>query len=248
MTEPTAPPRISFVLVETRQAGNVGASCRAMKNGGFGDLRLVAPPPLDGDARKMAWKSLDVLENAQTFATVDEAVADASLVAAFTARPRRDLREVLLLEDAVPRILEAERAGRVCLLFGREDRGLTTEEADTATFLVNIAAAEERQVYNLSQAVLLAAYQLRAARDPAAAPTFASTGDEAPLSAGDRAHLVERLRGVLTRVGYADHADAGLLDRILTRSARLVDRAQLGRSDQAMILGVLQRLERELDG
>lgn len=239
-------PRISFVLVESRQAGNVGAACRAMKNGGFKSLRLVNPPPLDGEARKMAWKSLDVLRSARKYGSVDEAVADASLVVAFTARPRRDTRDVVLLEEAVPRIWEAEGRGRVCLLFGREDRGLTTAESDTASFLVNISAAKERQVYNLSQAVLLAAYQLRVARDVYAAPSFGPSGEEPPLTADERRHIIGRFRELLVALDYDEHKDPGLLDRIATRAARLLDRVDAGRSDQAMLLGVLKQIEKRL--
>ncbi len=240
---PPPRPRISFVLVEPRQPGNVGAACRAIKNGGFDSLRLVNPPELDGEARKMAWKSLDVLRSAKRFDSVDAAVEDAVLVAAFTARPRRDLRDVVLLEDAVPRLLEAERTGRVCLLFGREDRGLTKSETDAAQFLVNIPAARERQVYNLSQAVLLAAYQLRAASTDHEAPSFTTTPDEAPpLTAAERRHLVDHLRDLLVELDYENHPDPGLIDRITTRMARLLDRAEPTRSDQAMLMGVLRRV------
>lgn len=241
------PVPITFVLVEPRQPGNVGACCRALKNNGFRGLRLVRPPPLDGEARRMAWKSLDVLNAARSYDTLDAAIADAGLVAAFTARPRRDLREIMVLEDAVPRLLAAAAGGRVALLFGREDRGLTREEMAPAAFLVNIPAARARQVYNLSQAVLLAAYALRQAHVRQVEPAFQTTPRASPaLTAGDRAHLVLRLRDALVTLGYDAHPDPGLLERILGRTARLLERAGPDRSDQSMLLGVVAQLERRL--
>ena len=35
--------QFAFVLVRPKSAGNIGSAARAMKNMGFGDLRLVAP-------------------------------------------------------------------------------------------------------------------------------------------------------------------------------------------------------------
>jgi tRNA C32,U32 (ribose-2'-O)-methylase TrmJ len=45
---------VSFVLVEPSEAGNVGASARAVKNMGFRRLELVRPAPLTDEARWMA--------------------------------------------------------------------------------------------------------------------------------------------------------------------------------------------------
>ncbi len=240
-------PGVAFVLVEPRYEGNVGASARALKNNGFSDLRLVRPPDLSGDARAMAWKSLDVLNRARRYERMDDAIADATLVCAFTARGRRDTRDVLTLEEAAPRILAEADRGRVALLFGREDRGLTREEMAPSAFLVSISAARERQVYNLSQAVLLAAYILRAAGSGTRRPTFESGYDGTPTTAGDRRHLSDRIRALLVTLGYREHKDQGLLERIVTRGERLIDRAAIDQADHAMILGVLKRIDRLAD-
>ncbi|MBI4880585.1 MAG: hypothetical protein HY812_13145 [Planctomycetes bacterium] len=238
-------PRITFVLVEPRHEGNIGACCRALKNNGFRSLRLVRPAAIGGDARALAWKSLDVLAAARHCASVHEAVADARLVAAFSARPRRDARAVLTLGQAVPRILQAERSGRVALLFGREDRGLTRAELVPASLLVNIPAAGARRVYNLSQAVLLAAFALRQAWIGTSAPAAGETQPEpARLTAAEHEYLRGRMRAALAALGYDEHADQGLLERIVGRAGRILDRAGIDASDNAMLLGVLKRVER----
>lgn len=240
--------RIAFVLVEPRSEGNVGAAARAIKNGGFRKLRLVRPPPLGADAAKMAWKSLDVLRAAKRFDSLEEAIRDAHVVAGFTARPRRDTREVLDLRAAAPRLVAGATGGKVALLFGREDRGLTTDELAPCSFLVSIPAARARMVYNLSQAVLLAAYELREhlARDPASAPGEDGSAPAAatpPLTAGARAVLLARLRELLVALRYDVHPDPGLLERIATRAGRLLDRAHVDSADQALLLGLLRRIE-----
>lgn len=240
--------RFQFVLVETQSGGNVGAACRALKNNGFlKSLRLVNPPRLDGEATKMAWKSLDVLRNAKRFDSVDSAVADCRFVVAFSSRDRRSDRPFLDLDSALPTIVAAAAKPRakVALLFGREDRGLTREELMTAQLVIRIDAARERQVYNLAQAVLLVAYQLRRANAPADgvrvdAP-IASLAVGLPQSA--RKHLRERIRAALLELGYGEMKDKSLLDRIVARSDRLLDRTGLEPPDLAMLLGVIRRIE-----
>lgn len=246
---------ISFVLVEPRYEGNVGAVARALKNTGFADLRLVNPCPLGDDARRMACSSEDILDGAAVFKALPEAVADAGLVVAFTARDRRDLRDSVSLDAAISTIVGAAAAAPVAILFGREDRGLTAEELAPCQLLVRIPAALDRLVYNLSQSVLIAAFQLRAAigfgdGDDAGEVSGGSEhrpGRHGPgLTAGARGHLVERARDVLTTLGYAEHPDPGFKERIEERLAFLIDRAGLDESDHAMLLGVIRRLEDRL--
>lgn len=238
-------PRVAFVLVEPQFEGNIGACARAMKNCGFHDLRLVRPPALGDEALRMACGSHDVLHGARHCETLAAAIADASLIVAFTARDRRDLRTDLLLEDVVPQLATAAQDHTLALLFGREDRGLTGEELAPANFLVRIPAAAERAVYNLSQAVLLAAYQLRRAIERGVGQPSSSTPlPVAPgLTAAARHHLSERLHAMLLALDYDQHPDPGLMERILHRTNRALDRAGLDDADLAMLLGVLRRIE-----
>ena len=80
---------IRIVLVEPKVPGNVGAAARAMKNMGLSRLVLVRPwfrgHP---QARYMAHGSEDVLDRAEVFETLAEAVADSVLVAGTTRRRR----------------------------------------------------------------------------------------------------------------------------------------------------------------
>jgi len=80
---------IRIVLVESKVPGNMGAAARAIKNMGLS--RLVAVNPWFRDhpqARYMAHGSEDVLENAEVFSTLEEAVASSVLVVGTTQRQR----------------------------------------------------------------------------------------------------------------------------------------------------------------
>ena len=81
-----------IVLVRPQLGQNIGKAARAMLNFGLTEMRLVAPR--DGwpnpDAGPSASGADVVLEQAQVFDTVQEAIADCSTVYASTVR-RRDL-------------------------------------------------------------------------------------------------------------------------------------------------------------
>ncbi|MBP6159399.1 MAG: RNA methyltransferase [Giesbergeria sp.] len=81
-----------FVLIHTSHAGNVGATARAMKTMGFGDLVLVAPrwPNVlrREETIQRASGALDVLENARIVATLDEALDGVSHLCATAMTPR----------------------------------------------------------------------------------------------------------------------------------------------------------------
>src|SRR5690242_21167820 len=90
MTATALPPVI--VLVRPQLGQNIGKAARAMLNFGLEEMRLVAPR--DGwpnpDAGPAASGADVVLERAQVFASVEEAIADCNQVFASTVR-RRDL-------------------------------------------------------------------------------------------------------------------------------------------------------------
>jgi tRNA/rRNA methyltransferase/tRNA (cytidine32/uridine32-2'-O)-methyltransferase len=155
--------RIRVVLFETQDLVNVAAVVRAMKNMGTSDLRLVNAVPLDAwRIQGIAHDTGDVLEKAREHATLDEAIADCVLVAAFTARHRAARWAVSTPREVTDRLLDAAADGPVALLFGREDRGLPNEALDRAHVHVTIPTTRYASL-NLAQAVMVALYELHLA-------------------------------------------------------------------------------------
>jgi tRNA/rRNA methyltransferase/tRNA (cytidine32/uridine32-2'-O)-methyltransferase len=152
--------RIRIVLFETQDIVNVAAVVRAMKNMGVSDLRLVNAVPLDAwRIQGIAHDTGDVLRKTREHATLDEAIADCVLVAAFTARHRSAKWVVSTPREVAGRLLEATADGPVALLFGREDRGLPNEALDRAQVHVTIPTSKYASL-NLAQAVVVALYEL----------------------------------------------------------------------------------------
>jgi tRNA/rRNA methyltransferase len=151
-----------IVLVEPQLGENIGTAARAMGNFGLTRLRLVKPR--DGwpnvHARRAASGADLVLDQAELYDTLADAVADCQFVLATTARAHDQAKPVLGPEAAAremqPRIAAGEA---VAVVFGRERWGLQNEEVGLAdriiTFPVNPAFAS----LNLAQSVLLVAYE-----------------------------------------------------------------------------------------
>ncbi len=118
---------IVVVLVEPKEDGNVGAAARAVKNAGLGGLRLVRPPRLGVQARRMAWRSLDVLARAKRVASLPDALRDCVRAVGFTARPQRTVTGIQTLPAFAHRIFDHAARGRVGLVFGPDSRGLSRE-------------------------------------------------------------------------------------------------------------------------
>src|ERR1700676_4443964 len=81
--------RIRVVLCATSHPGNIGASARAMQTMGLSRLLLVDPRRFpDPDADVMAAGADAILESARVAASLDLALAGATLAIGFSARPR----------------------------------------------------------------------------------------------------------------------------------------------------------------
>jgi TrmH family RNA methyltransferase len=165
---PAAPPdlgRISIVLIRTTEPGNIGATCRAMKTMGLGDLRLVDPlNPRGRTARSFAHAAQEILDEARVVDTLEEALDDVQIIAGTTARRRQLRKHALLCPGDLARKLVAHAAtARVALLFGTERTGLTNDEMDVCRYLSTIDTATPQPSLNLAQAVQLYAWEIRQA-------------------------------------------------------------------------------------
>jgi tRNA/rRNA methyltransferase len=150
------------VLVEPQLGENIGASARAMANFGLSQMRLVKPRQgwPNEKAHVMAAGADRVLEGAVLYDTAAAAVADCTMVFAATARAHDQAKPVVGPEEAVRLMAMAVGEGQnVAILFGRERYGLEGHEVGLAdrvvTFPINPAFAS----LNLSQAVLVMAYE-----------------------------------------------------------------------------------------
>jgi tRNA/rRNA methyltransferase len=188
-----------IVLVRPQLGQNIGKAARAMLNFGLTELRLVAPR--DGwpnpDAGPSASGADVVLEKAQVFDKVEQAIADCNHVFASTVRRRDLVMPVLRPEEMAGRIAAAPE--RSAILFGAERSGLETDEVALANVIVTVPINPEFGSLNLAQAVILLAYEW-SKQSNLAVPTAKAV--EAPAPHGDVEGMIAQLNEELDRKGY----------------------------------------------
>jgi len=215
---------IRIVLASPLYGGNVGAVCRAMANMGLSDLAVVAPRNLDLDeARMMACHATDILDGRSEFGTLAEAVADCGLVMVTTAREGLYRRHAKTPREWAGKALEAAGTGKVALVFGREDNGLSNEELELATQIIRIPTTPEYPSLNLAQAVMVCCYELFVANGTYEPPVEKTP--EAPSELRER--MFAMWDDTLMKIGFMkddkeDHMMLGLR-RILSRGPLTVD-------------------------
>lgn len=152
-----------FILDRPAHGGNVGATMRAMGTMGFDRLRLVNPREFPhADAVSFAAGCADLLAGVEVFTSLEEALADITWLVATTNRFRGQRHTVYTprqLGGVLPGKL-AMGGQRVGILFGTERTGLETADLARAHVLCNIPTGGGDGSLNLSQAVMVIAYEL----------------------------------------------------------------------------------------
>ncbi len=157
---------IITALVGTKYAQNIGSTARAVANMGGSQLVLIAPKcEVDQQSYLSAAGAQSVLDKTQVFKSWDEYLKfyPNSLRIAFSARDGKG-RMAKTWEQFAPKLISGSELDhqRSChLVFGPEDCGLTDKDLLNCNFICKITTYGEFNSLNLSQAVLLAMYNLK---------------------------------------------------------------------------------------
>jgi len=192
------PPPV-IVLVRPQLGQNIGKAARAMLNFGLTEMRIVAPR--DGwpnpDAGPSAAGADIVLERAQVFDTLAEAIADCPHVYATTVRKRGVTKPVLTPEAAAGEIRGQE--GRSAILFGPERSGLETDDVAVARAIITVPVNPDFGSLNLAQAVVLCAYEWSKGEGLAQPP---ATELLQPAPQAELDGMIDQLDAMLEAAGY----------------------------------------------
>lgn len=198
--EPLAPaPPPVIILVRPQLGENIGKAARAMLNFGLTEMRLVSPR--DGWPNPSAGPAASgadiVLERAQVFDTLADAVADCGHVYATTVRKRGVTKPVVTPEEAASEIHGAPT--RSAILFGPERSGLETDDVAVARSIITVPINPEFGSLNLAQAVILVSYEWSKGQSLAQPP---ATDLLPPASQDELDGLIGHLEGMLDKAGY----------------------------------------------
>ena len=236
--------RIRIVLIGTSHPGNIGATARAMHNMGLADLALVAPrcEPITADSVSRASGADKLVHAARVADTLEQAVADCTLVVGASARSRtlpwpmitpRELGSRLPMELAA-------REARVALVFGREDSGLTNAELQRCHAHVHIPTNPDFSSLNLAAAVQVLAYECRLAWLEGE-PAETADSDPALATHEELEHYFVHLERTLITIGFHDPT---MPRQLMARLRRFTLRARPERMELNILRGILSDTEK----
>ncbi len=155
--------KLKVVLVEPNGPINVGSIARLCSNFEVNELRIVSPKCdiFSLEARKMALKGQQYIDNCKIFNSIKNAIFDCDLVLATCGRI--DLSNDVECEspEAISKWISTfKEINNLAILFGREDRGLSNSELLFAHKIFNIKTSEYYPSLNLSHAVSIILYEL----------------------------------------------------------------------------------------
>jgi len=233
---------IRVVLVGTSHPGNIGGVARALKNMCLSDLVLVAPEAEfpSGKARARASSALDVLEQTRVVDDLEAAIVDCQLVVGASARLRSIPWPLVDAREAGQHLVQQSAQGKVALVFGRENAGLTNEELERCHQLVHIPANEEYSSLNIAAAVQVLTYEIHMAMRAQNNETLHVSNDYPMSTSGEMEGLYTHFEQALETIGFFNPENPRQLMR---RLRRLFNRAQLDTMEMNILRGILAAAE-----
>jgi len=205
-----------------------------MANFGFSRMRLVAPvaDPLCNEALSMAVEAAPLLRSAETFGTLEEALAGCRHRFATTRRTGRNRQAELAPAGMGLMLTTISPADGAAIVFGPEDRGLSTEDIDLCNAIVTLETESRFNSLNLAQAVLLMLYETHRA--------FLGVAPTAPSLAGRVDALVASAESLLQASGFEAPADR---EQVGVRLRKLALRAAPTAREARLLHAALNHLE-----
>jgi TrmH family RNA methyltransferase len=226
---------LEIVLVAPIYEGNVGFAARVMKNFGFDRLVLVDPCEIGDEASARAAHAQDVLKNAEV-CTIGDIFSRSSLVVATTGSVSKSVCTPMRMPFLSPRELRehiAKLDGRIAILFGRENWGLSNEEVKKSDIVCTIPTSPEYPILNLSHAVGIICYELVSLPKP----------EYQLASAFEMGHLYRHIDRYLDTIHHPQFKRENTM--IMIR--RILGRANLTTREASTLHGLLRRSQWHID-
>ncbi len=229
----------SVILVEPKTTGNIGAVCRLIRNFGLNELYLIDPPELDDDAYARAMHAQDLLDNAEVYDKLEDCLDEFDLLVGtsgvHTQKEKKFLRKAETPENLAEETKDFE--GKVGLMFGREDQGLSNQELKNCDRLVRIPTSEDYPIMNLSHAVCVVLYEIFKENED-----FSLVPEDKISSQGDRDRLIDYFTEIMDDIEYPDHKK----EKTEIMFRKIIGRAMITKWEYHRLMGVFSQIKKKL--
>lgn len=227
---------LRVILVRPRGSGNIGSVARAMKNVGAGELAIVGKARTRSFwARAMAVHGREILADAKSYETLREAIADSTLVVGTTCRAGLYRSHSQTPKEVAPTVVAALGKGKVALIFGPEDHGLSNKDLEHCQLLVTIPTHPDYPSLNVAQAAVICLYELYVAALTPANDSMVKRADAEQVE-----RLFDIMRNSLLKIGFLDSENP---EHMLLAFRRIFGRAGLEEKDVRILTGMFRQIE-----
>jgi len=183
---------------------------------GFSKLILVdTSAHLDPKAQWLAHSSQDILDQAFYYNEFNDAILGFDLIIGTSAK-KRSVRQDYIAIDVLPAFIASKAPAntKIAIVFGCEESGLTNDQLDACHVLSHVPLATVNPSLNLSQAVMLYAYQLATLQNNITSPDPSTNEDVVAFGM-----LKEKVKTLLAAIGYSEQP--AFMGRVMERIAFL---------------------------
>jgi tRNA (cytidine32/uridine32-2'-O)-methyltransferase len=210
-----------------------------MKTMGLSELYLVGPAEFPHPkAVEMASGASDILDQAVVVDTLDEAIADCTLVIGTSARMRAIPWPLLTPREMVEKVKREAPNSQTAILFGREQSGLSNDELQRCNIHISIPANPDYSSLNISAAVQVVAYELRVASLDQAA--ISEEWDYRLATADEMEKFFTHLQEVLIEI---DFLKMNAPRKLMTRLRRMLLRTRPDVMEMNILRGMLTAVQ-----
>lgn len=227
---------IRIVMVRPKGSGNIGSVARAMKNFGATELAIVGQARTQSFwAKAMAVHGGDLLGAAQFYDTIRDAIAGCTLIVGTTCREGLYRAHSQAPREVAAKVAAAAKQGKVALILGPEDHGLSNKDLEHCQLLVDIPSHPDYRSLNVAQAAVVCLYEFYLA---------ALEHKEDDVIQRAEAESIERLfdimRASLLKIGFLDTENP---DHMLLAFRRFLGRGGLEEKDVRILTGMFRQIQ-----
>jgi tRNA/rRNA methyltransferase len=229
---------ISILLVRPKFHENVGSVARAMKNMGLNHLVVVnGCSPLHPNAYKLASGAEDILERAEEFPTLKDAISEMGCVVGMTSRGGKERNPHLTPESLAKKLIPLSLENSIGLAFGSEREGLTNEELSLCHLYVRIPSTDSFPSLNLAQAVMVVCYELFLA-------SIAIPKQPIQLAHTEQVErMFEHMEKTLIHIGFLEFNHP---KRVMRALRKLLGRSQMDEREVRILQGIWSQMDQYL--